>query len=71
MPRIRDSRSDPYDFCKTCMPPEDLAKRVFGDRGDGPDGRGNCFCYDDEHPSYDCDDYKCCNCGKQLDPEYD
>jgi hypothetical protein len=66
--RIRDSQSDPYDFCPDCFPSEAEALDEYGDNGDGPDGRGNCFCYDDEHPGYDCDEYTCHTCGRQLEP---
>jgi len=67
MPRIYDSKSNPLDFCLKCFPrTEDQARNKFGNRGDGPDGRGNCFSYNDAHPDYDDADYKCCNCKKKL-----
>ena len=67
MPRIYDSTSNPLDFCKRCFPKtEDVAFKRYGNLGDGPDGRGNCFGYNDEHPSYDDTDYRCEKCGKKL-----
>ena len=39
----------------------------YGNRGDGPDDRGNCFGWNAEHPSYDDDEvYKCSSCGARL-----
>jgi hypothetical protein len=70
MPRIRDSTSGPYDFCAGCFPSEDEAIEEFGNVGDGPDGRGNCFTYDDMHPDYD-NDYHCHVCEKPLSEEKD
>lgn len=68
MPRIYTSRSDPLDFCKRCYPKtEAAARRLYSDVGDGPDGRGNCFGYDAEHPAYEDEDYCCETCSKQLD----
>jgi hypothetical protein len=52
MPRIYDSANDPHDFCRACFPDEDSAKELFANLGDGPDGRGNCYGYDAEHPPY-------------------
>lgn len=66
MPRIRNSANDPIDFCWKCFPNEASAEEEFGNVGDGPDGRGNCFCYDDDHPDYDDLDYTCNGCGKLL-----
>ncbi len=66
MPRIYTSASDPLDFCRECFPrSEDEAFEDYGNLGDGPDGRGNCFGYDAEHPPYD-DWYNCEICRKQL-----
>lgn len=69
MPRIYDSQSNPIDYCKRHFPTEDVAYFVHGHKGDGPDGRGNCFGYDCEHPDYDDDPemYKCEVCGCTLD----
>jgi len=53
MPRIYTSASDPIDFCKQCFPDEDDAIERYGNVGDGPDGRGNCFEYEAEHPPYE------------------
>ena len=67
MPRIYTSRSEPIDYCQDCFPHEAKAEEAFGDIGDGPDGRGNCFAYDAEHPDYEGDPfYKCETCGRQL-----
>lgn len=66
MPRVRTSTSDPVDFCGRCFPTENEARRDFGDQGDGPDGRGNCFAYDDDHPDYSGEDYHCHRCGVEL-----
>jgi hypothetical protein len=70
MPRIYDSASSPLDFCKDCYPTEEHAEREYGDvelTGEGPDGRGNCYGYDAEHPDYDYEDYTCIKCGQKLD----
>ena len=67
MPRIFSSCNDPYDYCKKHFPSEEEAEEEFGNVGDGPDGRGNCFAYDAEHPDYsDWDDYVCHDCKKKL-----
>ena len=66
MPRVCDSTSGPHDFCQGCMPDEEEAREQFGDMGDGPDGRGNCFEYEPEHPDYDGEDYQCELCGVDL-----
>lgn len=72
MPRICDSTSEPIDFCADCFPKsEDAAHDEFGDVGDGPDGRGNCFEYDTEHPSYEFEDYRCHRCKCQLTEDDD
>jgi hypothetical protein len=69
MPRIYDSASNPLDFCLPHMPQEQIAERRYGNvakTGQGPDGRGNCFGYDSEHPDYDGEDYRCTSCKKKL-----
>lgn len=67
MPRIYDSTSDPLDFCRKHFPAtEEKAWENYGHSGDGPDGRGNCFRYDDDHPPYSYHDYRCHICGKRL-----
>jgi hypothetical protein len=69
--RIYTSANDPYDFCVGCRPTEDEAEEKYGAMGDGPDGRGNCFAYDAEHPPYqdfDCY-YQCDECGEWLTDE--
>lgn len=69
MARVYDSQSNPIDFCWRCMPTETEAQEEYGDLGDGPDGRGNCFGYAAEHPDYDGEDYDCHDCGKRLTAE--
>ena len=70
MPRIYDAASNPWDFCRDCLPSEAEALTVLGDNGrennQGPDGRGNCFGYDAEHPDYDGEDYRCDRCRRHL-----
>lgn len=67
MPRIYTSQSDPIDFCKKCFPQtEEKAFSLYGNLGDGPDGRGNCFGYDDDHPPYEYENYRCQTCGRLL-----
>jgi hypothetical protein len=69
MPRIYDSASNPLDFCKRCFPGEERAEREYGDvkkTGEGPDGRGNCWGYDCEHPDYEDEDYRCKRCNNRL-----
>jgi hypothetical protein len=66
MPRIYDGNSDPFDFCKRCFPKtEEAARRLYG-KSEGPDGRGNCFDYNAEHPDYGDTDYSCDKCGRLL-----
>jgi len=65
--RIYTSDNDPLDFCQKCAPTEVEAIKKFGNMGDGPDGRGNCFAYDAEHPPYGDDDYYCNSCGRILE----
>lgn len=66
--RLFTSASDVIDFCKRCYPSLAEAKRKYGNVGDAPDGRGNCFDYDDpdDHPDYDDTDYRCDKCDKKL-----
>jgi len=74
MPRIYNSASEPTDFCRRHMPPERRAELYFGNIrrwGEGPDGRGNCYSYDAEHPPYDGEDYRCNTCKKTLTSEDD
>jgi len=67
MPRIYDSTSDPVDFCRLCFPPDESeAMKLYGNLGDGPDGRGNCFAYEAEHPDYKGENYICERCGCEL-----
>lgn len=66
--RIYTSASDPLDFCLRHAPTEEAAEKRYGNVGDGPDGRGNCFAYDAEHPAYSDldDDYRCVQCKRVL-----
>jgi hypothetical protein len=67
MPRIYDSANNPLDFCTGCFPKDEAtAEDKYGDVGEGPDGRTNCFSYDSEHPDYDGTDYRCKKCRKPL-----
>lgn len=69
MPRIYNSASDPLDFCNECFPDEVEAEEEYGNTditGEGPDGRGNCYGYDEDHPSYSDTDYCCESCRKPL-----
>lgn len=68
MPRIYSSCNDALDFCKRCFPKNETQGFVeFGSLGDGPDDRGNCFCYNADHPEYDGDPiYSCYKCGVLL-----
>lgn len=66
MPRIYSSVSDPIDFCQRCFPGEETGKRRYGDVGDGPDGRGNCFEWNADHPPYEGEEYTCEKCGRLL-----
>ena len=66
--RIYTSESDALDFCRACFPSEEEALEEFGNLGDGPDDRGNCFGYDEwDHPPYEETDYKCHACGDNLE----
>jgi hypothetical protein len=64
--RVYTSESNPIDFCCDCFPTEQEALIKFGDLGDGPDDRGNCFSYNEDHPPYEETDYTCETCGKKL-----
>lgn len=66
MPRIYSSASDPLDFHVACFPTEDEAEELYGNVGDGPDDRGNCFSYDSEHPDYEEMGYRCQACHEPL-----
>lgn len=67
MPRIYDSANNPLDFCRRDFPKlASHARMLFGNVGDGPDGRGNCFEYNAEHPPYSDTDYTCETCGNEL-----
>lgn len=69
--RIYTSANDPIDLCSECRISEDEARERFGNVGDGPDGRGNCFGYDDDHPPYEdiSGMYECHECHRQLTEE--
>lgn len=66
MPRVYASNNDPINYCVKCFPSESEARATHGNVGDGPDGRGDCFEYDADHPDYDGEDYHCYRCGKVL-----
>ena len=69
MPRIYDSASDPLDFCKRCFPGEKTAEKRYANvavTGEGPDGRGNCYGYNEDHPPYEDTDYTCHTCHRRL-----
>lgn len=69
--RIYTSANDPLDFCQDCFPSEAHAESEYGNVGDGPDGRGNCFGYNEDHPPYDTTDYRCVICREPLTSEDD
>lgn len=66
MPRVYTSANDPVDFCKRHFPNEAMALKRYGNKGEGPDGRGNCFAHGAEHPDYDYETYDCVTCGCRL-----
>ena len=66
MPRVSTSEADGIDFCKKCFPSEAVAEKKYGNLGDGPEKRGNCFEHDVDHPPYAETDYKCTKCNKKL-----
>lgn len=70
MPRIYTSTSDPIDFCSSCFPDEETAEQRYGNIGDGPDDRGNCYAYDAEQPPFnEFDGYQCDTCRKTIDSD--
>ena len=71
MPRIYTSQNDPLDFCKQHFPSEKEAYLIYGNLGDGPDDRGNCYGYEAEHPPYEGEDYTCIKCKRRLSEEDD
>jgi len=68
MPRIYARNNDPLDFCRAHMPTRDVAEVLYGGAivGDGPDGRGDYYDYDAEHPNYDWDTVYCERCDVLL-----
>lgn len=74
MPRIYASNSYPLDFCKACFrnhSEDDIEPDgMYGINvmGEGPDGRGDCSGFDEDHPDYDDDPgfYECEDCGVVL-----
>lgn len=66
MPRVITSDNDCLDFCFKCFPSKLVSFQRFGNNGDGPDNRGNCFSWDDLCPQYDGEGYECYACGKTL-----
>lgn len=71
MPRIYNTESLSFDFCQSCFPSEAAAEEDYGIGPDGPDGRGNCYGYEESHPPYDDTDYKCEECGCELTDDDD
>lgn len=72
MPRIYSSDAYPWDFCQECWPDSEEDAKFFHPflaGGTGPDGRGDCFSYNAEHPNYDLSQYECCICHKDLTAE--
>ncbi len=70
MPRIYTSANNPLDFCRKHFPSEaEAADDPDFQDGDGPDGRGNCFDWNADHPDYDDEDYTCEKCGVMLTSE--
>lgn len=70
--RIYTSQSIPLDFCNDCVPCPVTAREEYGNLGDGPDDRGNCYAYDETRPCYDDDPdwfYECEECGVALTEE--
>ena len=63
--RVYTSASDPLDFCRRCRPTRGEARARYETLGPGPDGRGNCFGYDEDHPEYEPGD-ECETCKRQL-----
>lgn len=68
MPRIYDSTSNPLDFCQRCWVKDEKRayERYSGPDKEGPDGRGDCWCYEADHPPYEYDDYRCHKCNRTL-----
>jgi|TARA_Y100000389_G_scaffold181733_1_gene197672 hypothetical protein len=71
--RIISSASNCHDFCNDCAPDPITAEEEYGNVGDGPDDRGNCYGYDEtERPTYDDDpdhQYNCEECDIVLTEE--
>ena len=68
MPRLTNSDSGPFDFCRPCFPDMEDAEENYRYpvAPDANDGRGDFFEYECDHPPYDCEDYTCEGCGKSL-----
>lgn len=66
MPRIYTSANNPLDFCLDCFPTEIEAREEFGNVGEGPDDRGDCFAHEAGHPPYKGEGYDCAGCGTRL-----
>jgi hypothetical protein len=73
MPRVYDSANNPHDFCEGCFPDLAEAHEEFGVEvcGEGPDGRGDCFEHQADHPPYAGENYRCEHCNKRLTEEDD
>jgi len=70
MPRIHATDATCYDYCLDCWHhagyADEAAAHADHQRGDGPDGRGDCFGHDCPHPPYEDDEYLCAACGVAL-----
>jgi len=76
--RIYNSEAGAIDLCRDCWPTEAEAIEKYAKGPDGPDGRGNCFEYDAEHPwffngwndeeddFFADEEYDCGECGCRL-----
>ncbi len=71
--RIYASNNEAIDVHKWHAPTEEQARRIWGMalKGPGPDGRGDCFAYDAEHPPYGLEDYHCYICGDRMEDWHD
>jgi len=67
--RITASNGDANDYCLSCAPTEEEAKKTYGTGDIGQSDRGDCYCYDDAAPPYHLDDPNektCKDCGDIL-----
>ena len=64
--RIYTTSSSPLDYCRLCAPADTPGTKLAHTDGPGPDGRGDCYGYDAEHPDYDGEFYRCHQCRRPL-----